>query len=162
MKTLLITITLAILLSSLNVQAVQMNYQGVIKQSNTAYQGQGYFKFTLGDLSSSTNYWANDDTAAGEPGTNVTANVTNGFFHLALGDAMTDIPAEVFSEYDDVYLRVWFAEQNTGAYSSLGSEQKILPVPFAVNAGSLEGLTFNSLTNAININDADADPNNEI
>ena len=162
MKTLFTTIALTIFLTSLNVNAVQMNYQGVVKQNGTAYQGSGYFKFTLGDLSGSTNYWANDDTTAGEPGTNVTANVTNGFFHLALGDGMTDIPAEVFSEYDDVYLRVWFAEQNTGTYSSFGSEQKILPVPYAVNAGMLEGLTFNTLTNSININDADADPANEL
>ena len=162
MKTLLITITMTIFLTSLNVQAVQMNYQGVIKQSGTAYQGDGFFKFTLGDVSGTTNYWANDGTPAGEPGTNVMVNVTNGFFHLALGDGMTNITPEIFTENPDIFIRVWFAEQNTGIYSSLGSEQKLLPVPHAVTADMLEGLTFNTLTNSINIDDADADPANEL
>ena len=161
MKKISTTVVLGILLFSLNVNAVQMNYQGVVKQSGVAYQGTGFFKFVLTDISGSTNYWANDNTATGKPETNVTANVTNGFFHLALGESMADIPANIFSDYSDIYLCVWFAEQVTGQFNKLGGKQKILPVPFAVNAEMIEGLNYNSLTNSININDADANPANE-
>ncbi len=146
----------------LNITAIQMNYQGVVKQSGTAYQGPGFFKFTLGDLSGTTNYWANDATSAGEPATDVQVIVTNGFFHIALGDGMTDIPANVFVDNSAVYLRVWFADQLAGPYDALGSAQQILPVPYAVNASMLEGYTYHTLTNSVNINDADADPANEL
>jgi len=88
MKTLLTTIAVTILLTSLNVNAIQMNYQGVVKQSGVAYQGTGYFKFALGDVGGTTNYWANDGSAAGEPGTGVPSNVTNGFFHLPWGSGI--------------------------------------------------------------------------
>ena len=157
----IIAVALLIFCSN-SVFAVQMNYQGVVKQNGSAYQGDGFLKFTLGNHNNSTNYWANDNTATGAPTANVTANVTNGFFHLTLGESMTDIPPDVFTDYDDVYLRVWFADLPSGPYNALGNEQKILPVPHAITADMLEGLTYISLTNSININDADSNPSNEI
>ncbi len=116
------------------VQAMQMNYQGVVEQAGVAYQGAGYFKFTLGDVGDTTNYWSNDGASSDEPGTGVSVDVTNGFFHLALGSGMTDIPATVFTDNADVYLRVWFADQLNGSYSALGGAQQILPVPRATTA----------------------------
>ena len=150
-----------LLFCTLSAKAIQMNYQGVVKQSSVAYQGTGYFKFAMGDSGGTTNYWANDGTSEGEPGTNVQVNVTNGFFHLALGNNMTNIPVEVFTDNADVYLRVWFAEFLAGPYSTLGGAQQIRPVPMAINAEMLEGYSYVTLTNSININDADADPANE-
>jgi len=120
---------------------VLVNYQGVVEIEGGAYTGDGYFKFAISDSGGVSNYWTNDKRRAREPRTPVPLSVTNGFFHVALGDPnlMEPMPRTVFVPGTDIWLTVWFSFIETGAFAQLGPTQPILPVPTAVNADLLDG-----------------------
>ncbi len=119
-----------------------VNYQGIVKVNNNPYDGTGYFKFAIADASTgdgTTNYWANDGTASGEPGTSVPLTVDQGQFNVLLGDTsltgMTQSiePSDV--NHDPTYLRVWFSQTGAGgSFEALGPNQRLASVPYALLA----------------------------
>lgn len=118
-----------------------INYQGTVHVGGSPFTGQGYFKFAIVDNSSgdgSTNYWANDGTGSGEPGTAVPLLVEGGLFNVLLGDTgLTGItePLDetVFSE-TETYLRVWFSTNPGGPFEALEPNQRIASVAYALRA----------------------------
>jgi hypothetical protein len=120
---------------------ILVNYQGVVEIEGGAYTGDGYFEFAISDGGGSSNYWANNRLRTREPRTPVQLSVTNGFFHVALGDPnlMEPLSRSVFVPGTDIWLTVWFSFNETGEFAQLGPTQAILPVPTAVNADLLDG-----------------------
>jgi hypothetical protein len=118
-----------------------INYQGMINVDSLPYTGSGYFKFAIVNSSGGNgtlNYWANDGTASGEPGTAVPLAVSNGLFNVLLGDTslggMTQtIQDTVFSE-TNTYLRVWFSQDASGPFEALEPNQRIASVAYALHA----------------------------
>jgi hypothetical protein len=117
-----------------------LNYQGVVKVAAEPYDGTGYFKFAIVDAATgngTTNYWANDGTASGEPSTAVPLQVSAGLFNVLLGD--TSLPgmyepvdALVFST-EPTYLRVWFSPNGIPeTYEPLEPNQRIASVAYAL------------------------------
>jgi hypothetical protein len=118
-----------------------INYQGRIVDNGTNFTGTGQFEFALvNGTSGTTNYWANDGTAAGEPGLAVPLPVTNGLYSVLLGDTTVSnmtvaIPATVFHQYD-VRLRVWFNDGVSG-FQQLSPDQRLAAIGYALMAASV-------------------------
>jgi hypothetical protein len=95
------------------------------------------------DLSNLT-YWSNDGASVNgsQPTALVNVMVNDGLFTLTLGDTnrpnMTAIPAAIFNE-PNLQLRIWFNDGVKG-FAQLNPPQILTPTPYAVTAGSLNGL----------------------
>ncbi len=120
-----------------------LNYQGIVLVGDEPFDGPtGYFKFAIVDADEgpgTTNYWANDGTASGEPTAAIALPVRDGLFNVLLGDTdlsgMSEpIEASVFAT-GPAYLRVWFSPNNIpGTYESLEPNQRIASVAYALRA----------------------------
>ena len=118
-----------------------INYQGRVVDNGTNFTGTGQFEFGLiNGTSGTTNYWANDGTAAGQPGLAVPLPVTNGLYSVLLGDTTVSnmtvaIPATLFTN-TDVRLRVWFNDGVSG-FQQLSPDQRLAAVGYAMMAASV-------------------------
>ncbi len=118
-----------------------ISYQGFVKVSDNAYSGTGYFKFAVVDAASgdgTTNYWANDGTASGEPSASVALNVSSGLFTVMLGDTsltgMTQSITQNAFMQTVTHLRVWFSQTAGGPFQALDPNQRIGSVAYALRA----------------------------
>lgn len=115
-----------------------VSYQGRVTDNGSPYTGTGHFKFAVVDGSGSTTYWSNDGTSSGggEPTAAVQLAVTDGLFHVLLGDSnlsnMTSLPASVFSGTGR-YLRVWFSTDGS-SFTQLSPDRRVAAVPYALQA----------------------------
>jgi len=111
-----------------------INYQGHVEVGGSAFNGSGEFKFALVNAAGDVTYWSNDGTS-GEPAASVTLVVTDGVFTVLLGETptMTAIPANVFADNDEVFLRVWFDDGSNGS-QQLVPDRRIAAVGFAIVA----------------------------
>ena len=145
-KLIAFSLLMVICISTSKIKAAEFNYQGVVEVEGGAYEGDGYFKFAIGDQNETTNYWSNDGTAFGEPATHIFLNIDNGFFNVPLGSSgMQPIPRTIFSDNSNLYLSVWFNYTPAGTFFRLGSAQKIISVPTAVNSDMVDGYDYNEI-----------------
>lgn len=125
-----------------------VSYQGKVMMGGVPYTGPGYFKFAFVASAGSTNYWANDGSASGEPTAAVQLSVANGLFSVLLGDTtltnMTQpLDAGVFSATDRL-LRVWFSSDGSD-FTQLAPDQRVAAAAYAfqaqkaVDADTLDG-----------------------
>lgn len=118
-----------------------ISYQGYVEVAGSAHNGDGYFKFAIVDAATgkgTTNYWANDGTASGEPSTEIQLSATGGLFDVMLGDTgiagmSQALTAGDFSQTDS-YLRVWFGTTSGGPFQALDPNRRIGSVPYALRA----------------------------
>jgi len=118
-----------------------ISYQGLVQVDGSPYNGTGYFKFAIVDSTTgngTSNYWANDGTASGEPAAAVPLAVGNGLFNVLLGDTSLagmsqTLDDSVFSE-TDTYLRVWFSQSTGGPFEALEPNQRFTSVAYALRA----------------------------
>ncbi|BCX46538.1 collagen triplehelix repeat-containing protein [Haloferula helveola] len=129
-----------------------LSHQGRISVGSTNWSALGYFKFALVDAAGTATYWSNDGTGTGggEPTAAVEVVVANGHYGVGLGDAsianMTAIPASVFSDNDDVRLRVWFGQMATGPFELLTPDRRITSTGYALNATTAQSVPDASIT----------------
>jgi hypothetical protein len=119
-----------------------VSYQGQVSVSGGAYSGTGYFKFAVVNAAGTSSYWSNDGTssAGSEPSASVALSVSNGLFHVLLGDTSltgmsSALTAAAFATNTHTYLRVWFSE-NGSTFTLLTPDQRIAAVPYALQAES--------------------------
>lgn len=125
-----------------------ISYQGFVKVGGNAYTGTGYFKFAVMDAASgngTTNYWANDGAASGEPAALVSLAVTGGLFDVMLGDTslagMTQAITQNSFNQTNTYLRVWFSQTAAGPFQALDPNQRIGSAAYALHAARAEVAT---------------------
>lgn len=85
------------------------------------------------------NFWRNDgDTAAGPPATAVTLELTQGLYHVELGNPaiMAAIPIAVFQQ-PAVFLRTWMRPLGETQFLELLPSQRITAVGYAVMAATV-------------------------
>ena len=115
-----------------------VSYQGYVTDDGIPYTGTGYFKFAVVNAVGDTSYWSNDGTSTGgaEPAASVQLTVTDGLFHVLLGDTdlanMTALDASVFDDTER-YLRIWFSADGS-TYTQLDPDRRIAAVPYALQA----------------------------
>ncbi len=116
-----------------------MDYQGKILVNDIPLTGSGYFKYAISDEAGSTNYWAQDGTATGEPVAWVTNECYNGVFSAALGaDPMGAIDPDIFAVETSLVLRVWFSSDEV-TFDEMLPAQPLQSSPYAINADKLDG-----------------------
>ncbi len=144
-------------LSTSNLEAVPgiINYQGKISEDGVIFDGTGEFKFAFVNFGEGTSsVWSNDGTSVDgmEPTASVSLPVSRGNFSVGLGDTnlagMTDpISPSIFSDDNNVFLRVWFSATGSG-FQLLTPDLRIVSEGFAFaadraasagNADTLEG-----------------------
>ncbi len=118
-----------------------IDYHGLVKVDGVPFNGTGQFKFAIVNSAGTTSYWSNDGTSVSgsEPDNAVSIAVSNGIFDVRLGDtSLTNmrysIPADIFIDYPDTYLRIWFDDGVNGSQHLLPDKQ-IVSVPYAHHAG---------------------------
>ncbi len=112
-----------------------VSYQGKVSLNDRSYNGQGYFKFAIVDLSGTTSFWSNDGTSIGgsQPAGAVQLQVASGLFNVLLGEpGMSPLTAAAFSQSGRA-LRVWFSADNL-TFTQLDPDRTIASVPFALQA----------------------------
>jgi len=130
-----------------------VSYQGQVTVDGSPYAGTGYFKFAFVNATGTTSFWSNDGTSTGggQPTNGTPLPVSNGLFHVLLGDTsltnMTEaLGARVF-DGKNRYLRVWFSSDNI-SFEQLSPDRRIAAVPYALqatNADTLDGQHANDL-----------------
>ena len=117
----------------------ELDYQGKILVSDIPLTGPGYFKFAIANAAGTTNFWANDSTATGEPTGFITNTCYNGVFSTILGGAPTDdIDPDIFGIETSLFLRVWFSSDKI-TFNEMLPPQDLLSAPYAINADLLDG-----------------------
>jgi len=121
-----------------------LNYQGTLREDGIPYSGTGYFKFTIMDSAGgngTSNYWAHDGSASGQPSTYITLTVTNGLFNVMLGDtsimSMTQVINESVFANTNTHLRVWFSDSSSG-FQALEPNQPFASVAYALRCNYAE------------------------
>ncbi len=113
-----------------------LNFQGRVSVDGQPFNGTGQFKFALVDAGASTTYWSNDasSTNASEPVSGIAVFVRDGIYNVILGgDGMEPIPQSIFVDNDQLFLRVWFNDNQHG-FEMLEPDQQIVSVGYAIRA----------------------------
>jgi hypothetical protein len=133
---------------------LQVNYQGRVMVGGVPFNGNGLFRFTLADRTTSVTLWCNNASRNGQsanttPTQAVNLPVINGIFNVRLGDTivpnMRAIPSTVFNG-DRVVLRVWFDDQ-VNRNRLLLPDQPITSVAYAYHALMAETATTATTAN---------------
>jgi hypothetical protein len=128
---------------------VIVNHQGVVAVNGIRFSGDGLFRFALVRVAGGAYVWTSDGSAVVSPDAPtaaVTLPVINGVYNVRLGMAtttnMTDIPSGVFSQSDDLALRIWFDDNGGHGMHRLTPDLPIDRAPFAVQADSAKRLNI--------------------
>ena len=106
-------------------------YSGKVAINGVNYHGQAKFVFAIRDHSG-TVHWRNG--VNGQDG--ITVNVANGRYVVLLGgQAMNPLPASLFANHDELYVRVAFDNNDGQGLRHLKPDQPITAVPYALSAG---------------------------
>lgn len=123
-----------------------IGYQGSVYASGTPFTGVGHFKFALVSPDGARTFWSHDgtSTAGSPPTTSVDLPVEEGRYSVRLGDltvaGMTlPVSANLFSQTNDVRVRVWFSDTPNG-FQLLTPDDRLASVGYALTANQLTGL----------------------
>lgn len=123
-----------------------LNFQGRVSVDGQPFNGTGQFKFALVNADATATYWSNDATSTGgsEPTSGIAVFVRDGIYNVILGgDGMEPIPQSVFANNDNVYLRVWFNDNQHG-FERLEPDQQIVSVAYALRAAVADNVESSS------------------
>ena len=150
---LLSTLTCAMAIVRSTIQAAEppntLHYQGLIQVGTAAFEGTGHFKFAFVNADGTTTYWSNDgsSSAGSEPAAAVSMTVGSGRYNVQLGgSAMQAIPADLFKDFGDAHLRVWFNDGVNG-FEQLSPDQPLSAVAYARHAATAGSANTFSGTN---------------
>jgi hypothetical protein len=86
--------------------------------------------------------WSNDNTSlmGSEPTDSVEIPVSGGLYSVALGNTtlpnMAMLPENLFANYGELYLRVWFNASDNG-FQLLSPDQRLLTAPYSMFAATI-------------------------
>ncbi len=170
---------------------MMINFQGVVQVNDAPFNGTGLFRFAIVNSSGDTTYWSNDGTSVdgSEPTDPEEITVTNGLYNVILGYHMDALDHGVF-EGDNRLLRIWFDDGAGTGSQLLQPDQQFTSTAFALQAERAElaadtiridghfydetwetnldniqtavSNDFHNLGGTDLVNDADADPTNEL
>jgi hypothetical protein len=105
-------------------------YGGKVAINGVNFFGQAKFAFAIHDANG-TVHWQNGATA----NDTISVYVTNGRYVVHLGgQGMNPLPASLFANHDELYVRVSFDNNDGLGLRHLASDQRITAVPYALSA----------------------------
>ncbi len=114
---------------------VTLPHQGRVSVSGEPFDGNASFRFALVDTSGSI-LW-NHDGSVGEPSSNLTLEVADGFYKCNLGDTsingMSSLSTDLFDLNNQLSLRIWFDDGINGL-QQLGTDQPLHVAPYALSS----------------------------
>ena len=109
---------------------VPVPYSGKVAINGVNYHGNAEFTFSLGDANG-TVHWRNGINA----NERIKVFVLNGRYTVLLGgQGMNPLPAELFLEQDELYLKVHFDNNDSEGLRHLAPDQRITATPYALTA----------------------------
>ena len=114
-----------------------LNYSGQVAVDGSPFTGTAYLKFAFVDGSGQFSYWSHDGTSANgsEPDGNVSVSVSGGLYSILIGDTqiagMGEVDESVFSNHNDVHLRVWFSDGVNG-FEQITPDRRFASVPYVL------------------------------
>ena len=106
-------------------------YSGKVAINGVNYFGQAKFAFAIHDANG-TVHWRNGATA----NDTISVNVANGRYVVHLGgQGMNPLPASLFANHDELYVKVFFSNNDGQGLRHLAPDQRITAVPYALSAG---------------------------
>jgi len=126
-----------------------LTYQGSLAVDRAPYTGTAYLKFSIADITGTTNIWIHDGSFTEEPGNSITTSVSNGLFTVNLGDTnvpnmAAPIPSLAFANMP-LYLRIWVSTNDTD-FQLLTPFTRLTAAPFALDAGVAQTVPNASIT----------------
>ena len=105
-------------------------YSGKVAINGVNFFGQAKFAFAIHDANG-TVHWRNGETA----NDTISVNVANGRYVVHLGgQGMNPLPASLFADHDELYLRVRFDIGDGKGLVYIARDQRITAVPYALTA----------------------------
>jgi formylglycine-generating enzyme required for sulfatase activity len=109
-------------------------YSGKVAINGVNYHGQAKFRFAICDQARRV-HWRNGATVNDA----INVNVSNGRYVVLLGgQGMNPLPASLFANHDELYIRVFFDKNDGRGLRHLAPDQRITAVPYALTAKSVE------------------------
>ena len=116
-------------------------YTGKISIRGVNYHGDAQFRFSLHD-GNGTTHWEN-----GQSGETIKVSVHNGRYEVFLGgQGMNSLPAELFLNYDKLYLKVEVDMETGEGLRHLAPDQLITVTPRALVADMAESMASGSIS----------------
>ncbi|MBT3635501.1 MAG: SUMF1/EgtB/PvdO family nonheme iron enzyme, partial [Opitutae bacterium] len=105
-------------------------FSGKVAIGGVNYFGQAKFAFAIHDANG-TVHWRTGATANDA----ITVNVANGRYVVLLGgQGMNPLPASLFADHDELYIKVSFDNNDGKGLRHLAPDQRITAVPYALSA----------------------------
>ena len=136
--------------SGTSTQDITLPHQGRVFISGTPFDGQGSFRFGL--VNSAGEIVWNHTGASGVPNSNLSIQVSKGFYTVNLGDTsiagMGSISADYFDVRNPLKLRIWFDDGDNGM-QQLGQDHNLRISPYAISSlsESKENQNWGTLAN---------------
>ena len=126
-----------------------LTYQGSLAIDGAPYTGTAFLKFSIGDITGTTNAWTHGGSM-GEPTNSIATPVNGGLFTVNLGD--TNVPnmaapiPSLAAWKLPLYLKIWVSTNNTD-FQVLTPFTRLTAAPFALDALSVAdgSITANKL-----------------
>ncbi|MDC0369743.1 SUMF1/EgtB/PvdO family nonheme iron enzyme, partial [Opitutales bacterium] len=124
-----------------------LNYSGQVAVDGSPFTGTAYLKFAFVNGSGQFSYWSHDGTSANgsEPDGNVSVSVSGGLYSIMIGDTqiagMGEVDEAIFSNHNDVHLRVWFSDGVNG-FEQITPDRRFASVPYVLGNDGTGTATF--------------------
>ena len=149
------------LLPALVLASPPVPFSGKVAIGGVNYNGQAKFAFSIHDANGAV-HWRNG-AAANEA---INVNVANGRYVVLLGgQGMNRLPASLFADHAELYIRVRFDKGDGQGLVHLGPDQRITAVPYALvaeQAKSADSVKSGAITKTMLASDVLADLNQTI
>jgi len=119
-------------------------FSGKVAIGGVNYFGQAKFAFAIQDKNGAV-HWRNGATANDV----INVNVANGRYVVLLGgQEMNPLPASLFANHDELYVKVFFSNNDGQGLRHLAPDQRITAVPYAKVADIAKSVQASSITTA--------------
>jgi len=132
------------LLSALVWASPPVPFSGKVAINGVNYFGQAKFAFAIQDKNGAV-HWRNGATANDA----INVKVANGRYVVLLGgQGMNPLPASLFANHDELYIRVFFDNNDGQGLRHLAPDQRITAVPYALSSKMADSVKPSSITTA--------------
>jgi formylglycine-generating enzyme required for sulfatase activity len=119
-------------------------FSGKVAIDGVNFHGTAQFSFAIRDQAGAV-HWRNGNDWTDT----ITVNVSNGRYVVLLGgQGMNPLPASLFANHDQLYVRIFFDNNDGKGLRHLAPDQRITAVPYALSSKIADSVKPNAITTA--------------